>query len=71
MIHHAERWAIQCAHDPAKRESIVPQLVNGFSTYLARYPDDHITVALLANREASPALEPLAKTVALLARENP
>ena len=45
--------------------------INGFATYLARYPDDHITVALLANREASPALEPLATTLALLARENP
>lgn len=45
--------------------------INGFSTYLARYPDDHITVALLTNRQASPDLEPLAMTAAQLARENP
>ena len=45
--------------------------INGSYTYLARYPDDHITVALLTNREATPDLGPLAKTVALLARENP
>ena len=44
--------------------------INGFATLLARYPDDHITVALLTNREASPALEPLAMTAAQFAREN-
>lgn len=44
VIHHAERWAIQCAHDPAMRESIVPQLVNGFSTYRTRVVADRLAL---------------------------
>ena len=46
-------------------------VINGFYTYLARYPDEHITVALLTNRESTPDLGPLAMTAANSARENP
>ena len=45
--------------------------INGFYTLIARYPDEHITVALLTNRESTPDLGPLAMTVAKSARENP
>lgn len=45
--------------------------INGFYTHLSRYPDDHITVALLTNREATPDLGPLAMAAAKFARENP
>ena len=45
--------------------------INGFATFLARYPDDHITVVLLSNREASPALDTLATRAARLVRESP
>lgn len=45
--------------------------INGFHTLLARYPDEHITVALLSNREASPDLAPTAKAAAQYAREHP
>ena len=45
--------------------------INGFYTFLARYPDDHITVALLTNREASPDLAPFAMAAGEYARESP
>ena len=45
--------------------------INGFYTHLSRYPDDHITVALLTNRERSPDLGLLAQVAAKMARENP
>ncbi len=45
--------------------------INGFVSFMARYPDDHITVVLLANREASPELGRLAMTAAQFAREAP
>ena len=45
--------------------------INGFYTHLSRYPDDHITVALLTNREQSPDLGSLAQAAAKMAREAP
>jgi CubicO group peptidase (beta-lactamase class C family) len=44
--------------------------INGFYTYLSRYPDDHITVALLTNRERSPDLGSLAQAAATITREG-
>lgn len=41
--------------------------INGFSTYLARYPDDGVLVVLLANRETA-GLDMIASTAAKLAR---
>lgn len=45
--------------------------INGFYSQLSRYPDDHITVALLTNRERSPDLFLLAQAVANAARKTP
>ena len=45
--------------------------IDGFRSYLARYPDDHIVVALLTNREAGPDLASLAPIAAWIAREAP
>lgn len=45
--------------------------INGFASFLARYPDDHITVVLLTNRETSPPLDRLGTTAARFAREAP
>lgn len=45
--------------------------INGFYSQLSRYPDDHITVALLTNREQSPDLLLLAQAIANNARETP
>lgn len=45
--------------------------INGFISQLSRYPDDHITVALLTNREQSPDLGSMARSIANYARENP
>jgi CubicO group peptidase (beta-lactamase class C family) len=45
--------------------------INGFYTYLSRYPDDHITVVLLTNREQSPDLGLLAQAAAKITREAP
>ena len=45
--------------------------INGFSSQLLRYPDDHITVVLLTNRESSPGLGSLARRAALFARAAP
>jgi CubicO group peptidase (beta-lactamase class C family) len=45
--------------------------INGFYTQLNRYPDDHITVALLTNRESSPDLGSLAQVAAAIVRGGP
>ena len=37
-----------------------PGSINGFATYLARYPDEHINVVLLSNRESASNLNTLA-----------
>ena len=45
--------------------------INGFATYIARYPDEHILVVVLSNRESAQGLNSFASTAARLARENP
>lgn len=45
--------------------------INGFYSQLSRYPDDHITVALLTNREGSPDLLSLSQLAARAARQMP
>lgn len=45
--------------------------INGFIGQLSRYPDDHITVAVLTNREQSPDLGSMAQSIAKYARETP
>ena len=45
--------------------------INGFYGQLSRYADDHITVAILTNREGSPDLHSLAQVAARDARETP
>lgn len=45
--------------------------INGFISQLSRYPDDHITVAVLTNREQSPDLASMAQSIAKYARETP
>lgn len=45
--------------------------INGFISQLSRYPDEHITVALLTNREQSPDLGSMAKSIAKHVRETP
>jgi CubicO group peptidase (beta-lactamase class C family) len=46
-------------------------VINGFSTYLAWYPDDGLTIALLTNREEGPDLSTTATRAAALALESP
>ena len=48
-----------------------PGSIDGFATYLARYPDDHINVVLLSNRESASNLSTLAWGAARLARKAP
>ena len=45
--------------------------INGFTTYLAWYPDDGLTIALLTNRQDGPNLYTIATPAAALALENP
>ena len=45
--------------------------INGFYTHLSRYPDDHITVALLTNRRPWTDLGSLAQAAAKITRESP
>jgi len=45
--------------------------INGFSTHLAWYPDDGLTIALLTNRERGPDLSTTATRAARLALEGP
>ena len=45
--------------------------INGFYTYLARYPDDNLTIVLLTNRESGPDLPVFASRVAGLVLETP
>ena len=46
-------------------------VINGFSTHLAWYPDDGLTIALLTNREEGPDLSTTATRAAGLALEGP
>ena len=46
-------------------------VINGFSTLLAWYPDDGLTIALLTNREEGPDLSTTATRAAALALESP
>ena len=45
--------------------------INGFVSNMARYPDDALTVVLLANREDAGNLEALTASVARLVLDNP
>jgi CubicO group peptidase (beta-lactamase class C family) len=45
--------------------------INGFYTQLARYPDDHVSIVLLTNRESSPDLWPLAQAIKRTIEEGP
>jgi CubicO group peptidase (beta-lactamase class C family) len=46
-------------------------VINGFTTYLAWYPDDGLTIALLTNRQEGPNLFTISTRVAALALESP
>jgi CubicO group peptidase (beta-lactamase class C family) len=46
-------------------------VINGFSTYLAWYPDDGLMIALLTNRQEGPILGRIARRAAALALESP
>ena len=46
-------------------------VINGFSTYLAWYPDDGLMIALLTNRQEGPDLATTARRAAALALESP
>ena len=45
--------------------------INGFTSTMAWYPDDHLTVVLLTNREQSGNLGGMAASVARLVLDNP
>ena len=45
--------------------------INGFTTFLAWYPDDGLTIALLTNRQQGPSLVTIATAAAALALESP
>lgn len=44
VIHHAERWAIQVAHDTNARASIAPKLAHGFPGYRTRVVADRLAL---------------------------
>ena len=46
-------------------------MINGFSTYLAWYPDHGLTIALLTNRQEGPDLVKTGRRAAALALESP
>jgi CubicO group peptidase (beta-lactamase class C family) len=46
-------------------------VINGFTTFLAWYPDDGLTIALLTNRQDGPNLVTIATPAAALALESP
>jgi CubicO group peptidase (beta-lactamase class C family) len=46
-------------------------MINGFSTYLAWYPDDGLMIALLTNRQEGPDLVRIGRRAAALALESP
>jgi CubicO group peptidase (beta-lactamase class C family) len=46
-------------------------VINGFTTLLAWYPDDGLTIALLTNRQEGPNLVTIATPAAALALESP
>jgi CubicO group peptidase (beta-lactamase class C family) len=46
-------------------------VINGFTTYLAWYPDEGLTIALLTNRQEGPNVFTIATPAAALALESP
>jgi hypothetical protein len=44
VIHHAERWAVQVAHDTNERASIAPKLAQGFPGYRTRVVADRLAL---------------------------
>ncbi len=45
--------------------------IDGFYTYLARYPDDDLTIVLLANREQTPDHRATARAIARAVLDEP
>ena len=44
VIHHAEHWAVQVAHDANDRASIAPKLAQGFPGYRTRVVADSLAL---------------------------
>ena len=65
------RTACSSARRTGRRLSPTPGSINGFASYVARYPDEHINVVLLSNRESASNLNTLAWGAVRLARKVP
>ena len=70
--HYAYGWSVQApSPDTFQRKQISHGGgINGFPTFISRYPDDHMTIIVLSNLEST-AAAPIAKAIAtILFREK-
>jgi D-alanyl-D-alanine carboxypeptidase len=77
LVDTADGWGTQYAYgvqisdEDGHRVVSHDGVINGFTTYLAWYPDDGLTIALLTNRQEGPNLLTIARPAAALALESP
>jgi CubicO group peptidase (beta-lactamase class C family) len=64
-------YGVNVGDDEGRRVAWHEGVINGFSTYLAWYPDDGLTIALLTNRQEGPILGRFARRAAALALASP
>ena len=71
QVGFAYAYGVNVGDEDGRRVAWHEGVINGFSTYLAWYPDDRLTIALLTNRQEGPILGRLARRAAALAVESP
>ena len=64
-------YGVNVGDDDGRRVVWHEGVINGFSTYLAWYPDDGLMIALLTNRQEGPILARIATRATALALESP
>jgi CubicO group peptidase (beta-lactamase class C family) len=64
-------YGVYAGEEDARRIVAHDGGIDGFYTYLARYPDDDLTIVLLANREATADHRVAARLIARVVLDEP
>jgi CubicO group peptidase (beta-lactamase class C family) len=63
-------YGVNVGDEDGRRVAWHEGVINGFSTYLAWYPDDGLTIALLTDRQEGPVLGRSARRATALTLEG-